>query len=121
MRHAALPVLLLIGAIALFAGCGDDDPSTSTTAGPIIEIVDNHQASGGDHKLVISGADVVAGLDKTYDIRGDNRGHTHSVMVTAQNFSTLKIGDGVAITSSDTGAAGMDHTHDIRLSQSVSQ
>lgn len=60
-------------------------------------------------------ADVTAALEVTYDIQGDNTGHGHTVIVTASDFIALAEGDVVIITSSDTGAVGMDHTHEVTL------
>ncbi len=116
-----LPALLLalLPALLLAAACGDDgdeSPSSCLSDGAFVEIIDNHQTSGGDHQLVVSATDVIAGVEVVYDIRGDNTGHTHSLTVTAASFSSLQDGTSVTITSSDTGAAGNDHTHDVQLS-----
>ena len=84
------------------------DNGVTTTIG------DNHPR--GDHQLVIPVQDVVDGTETTYDIRGDNTGHTHSVTVTEDNFTALDAGTVVMLTSSDTGAVGGDHTHPVTLS-----
>ncbi len=100
-----------IGATVLFTGCG---PSTCTTEGVDVVIQDNHP--NGDHELVITASDVVAGVEETYDIQGDNTGHGHSVTVTADDFASLQEGTEVTLESTDTGAAGNDHTHGVVLS-----
>jgi hypothetical protein len=84
------------------------DNGVTTTIG------DNHPR--GDHQLVIPVQDVVDGTETTYDIRGNNTGHTHSVTVTEDNFTALDAGTVVMLTSSDTGAVGGDHTHPVTLS-----
>jgi hypothetical protein len=110
--------MVLAAATLAQLGCGADEKESGdcTVDGATVEITDNHRTSGGDHKFVVSAEDVIAGDEIVYDIRGDNTGHTHSVTVTADDFSTLQDGDSVTIESSDTGAAGNDHTHDIILS-----
>jgi hypothetical protein len=42
-------------------------------------------------------------------------GHGHSVTVSADDFIALDAGIEVTLESSDTGAAGMDHTHPVIL------
>ena len=108
-------MMAVLGATMLIA-CGAEEKEAGDCAdGVTVEITDNHRTAGGDHKLEIPADDVTAGDEQTYDIRGDNTGHTHSVTVTAEDFNTLQDGKAVTIESSDTGAAGNDHTHDIVL------
>ncbi len=110
--------ILVVSLALVFVGaCSDDDDTNSCLIdGPLVEILENHQTSGGDHQLAISADDVVEGTEKVYDIQGDNVGHTHSLTVDADSFGLLQEATTVTITSSDTGAAGQDHTHDVRLS-----
>lgn len=122
MQHLALITLSLIafaGAQPL-AACGDDeDPATTSTCltlGPVVDILDNHRTTGGDHKLVVTAEDVAEGVDQAYDIRGDNTGHTHEVVITAADFASLAAGTTVTITSSNNGSVGASHTHEVRLS-----
>ena len=61
-------------------------------------------------------SDIAAGVEVTYDIQGNNTGHGHFVTLTAANFTALDAGTTVTLTSSDIGAAGKDHTHDVILS-----
>lgn len=110
------------GLSAWAAGCDDGDDgdggegSTCLSEGVLVAIVDNHNVLGGDHELTVSATDVVAGVDKTYDIRGDNTGHTHTVTVSAEDFAALAVGTSVTLISSNNGSAGQSHTHEIRLS-----
>ena len=111
----------LVFVSAAFAVACDDGPSevvlsTCATVGPVIEILDNHLPTGGDHYFTIPAADVVAAAEKVYDIRGDNVGHTHTVRVTADDFLSLQIGDPVSIVSSNNGPVGFGHEHVVRLS-----
>lgn len=113
-------LLFVVVGLAQVGACRDDpaDPGMSTcaTLGPVVVIVDNHLPTGGDHELVVPPADVVAGLEKVYDIRGDNVGHTHTVTVTAVHFRSLQDGDPVSITSSNNGPVGIGHVHTVNLS-----
>jgi hypothetical protein len=61
--------------------------------------------------LVIPVSDVTAGVERIYDIQGDNTGHGHTVTVTPDDFTALDAGTVLTLESSDTGAAGQDHTH----------
>jgi hypothetical protein len=115
--YTILPVVL---SVTWITAC-DDDPagvetSTCLTEGPTAQIVDNHLPSGGDHAIYVSAEDVLSGEDKTYDIRGDNVGHTHSVTLTADNFTSLQVGDPVSVVSSNNGPVGFGHDHTVRLS-----
>lgn len=117
--HTCRSVFLVLALVA----CGGTTPgadgaagSTCTTMGAAVDILDNHRTSGGDHTLVVSAGDVVAGVDRTYDIRGDNTGHTHTVTITAADFALLQQGTPVTLVSSDNGSAGASHTHTIELS-----
>jgi len=117
----SLPSLLFALPVALFAaGCGDDPAapglSTCATIGPVSVILDNHLPSGGDHELVVPPEDVVTGLEKTYDIRGDNVGHTHSVTITGLDFTELQAGDPITVISSNNGPVGTGHDHTVQLS-----
>lgn len=44
-----------------------------------------------DHAMTVSAADIAAGVDKTYDIKGTAT-HSHLVTLTAADFATLKAG-----------------------------
>jgi len=101
------------GAVAL-AGCGGDDGASAdakakscTMNGTNVTIDANH-----GHVMMVSMADVMAGVDKTYDIMGSAI-HTHSVTVTAANFATLQNNPSgsVMVTSSVSSA----HSHGITI------
>lgn len=44
-----------------------------------------------DHAMTVTAADIAAGVDKTYDIKGTAT-HSHLVTLTAADFATLKAG-----------------------------
>ena len=123
----------VVGAIAL-VGCKDDDgsslpdapgapdvdaavpaidappvrpdapalPSCSTN---IATIATNH-----GHAITVTAAEITAGVNKTYDIKGGSA-HPHSVVVTAAMFTMLKAGMSVSATSS----VGAGHTHVVMI------
>ena len=107
----------VVGAAAAACGGSDDGnggtpdaPMTAkncTTNGTTATIGTNH-----GHTLTVSAADVMAGVDKTYDITG-SADHAHMVTVTAANFTSLKNNPSgsVMLTSTSGGA----HTHSVTI------
>lgn len=101
------------------AGCGGDatsDPSGAAGSGggntnaceadaPVETIATNH-----GHVLEVSQADVAAGTLKMYSIMGTSA-HDHTVTVSPGNFTTLRAGNTVQLTSS----SGSGHTHGITI------
>lgn len=63
------------------------------------------------HTLTVPMADVTAGVEKTYDIRGTSD-HPHTVKVTAAMFASLASNSGVSVLSSSDGG----HTHNVTIS-----
>jgi hypothetical protein len=105
--------LAAIGAadIAATAGCGSDDTGPAAPAGEgcqsssaAAEIDSNH-----GHTLVVSAADVAAGVAKTYDIRGSAT-HTHEITLSAAHFTKLKARQSILVESTPT-----DHTHPVTV------
>ncbi len=68
-------------------------------------------ATNHGHAIMVDGADIIAGVEKTYDIRGGSN-HPHDVVVTAAMFAMLKNGTPIMVTSSVTGG----HTHLVTVS-----
>jgi len=108
------------GGAAVLAACGssggttvdaathlDTTATSCTNNGTVDTIASNH-----GHVLMVSKADVVAGVDKTYDIMGTAT-HTHSVTVTAAMFTMLK-NDTTQMTMSTFDAANT-HQHTITI------
>jgi len=98
---------------SLLAACGGDDGGSADA--PVAS--GNCPANGGrvtigsnhGHTMTVTGAEVTAGTEKTYDIRG-TADHTHSVTVTAALFTMLK-----ASTAVMTISMGGDHSHSINV------
>ncbi len=98
-------------------GGGDAGPGGSD-AGPlecnsIGWEMGNRHPPGFRHSIDVPIADVMAGVEVTYDITGDSR-HPHTVVVTAADFARIAAGETVVITSSED--MGIDlHSHDVTL------
>ena len=84
---------------------------TTTTTGGGGSACTSAIAANHGHELEISQADVDAGLDVSFDIMGTSP-HTHSVVITGDQFTTLAGGGEVEITSTEGGA----HTHVVTIS-----
>ena len=106
--------------LALAAGCGGNsyggDAATTTPVpsptpsgncavnGTTATIAGNH-----GHVIVVTSADIAAGVNKTYDIMGSAT-HTHSVTFTAADFAKLASNFSAAEVTTSTG-----HTHNITI------
>jgi hypothetical protein len=91
------------------AACGGDDEGGGGGGGKNeceTDITANH-----GHTLTVSPADVEAGVAKTYVLSTAN-GHSHDVLVSPANFSSLKSGSPVSVTSS---TAGDGHNHSVTI------
>lgn len=100
-----------VAGVAALAGCGGDDGGGTTAdapppscASPAAAIDANH-----GHVMMVSMADVTAGVAKTYNIMGTST-HDHTVMITAAQFAQLKNGGTLTLTSSNTL-----HTHTVTV------
>jgi hypothetical protein len=84
----------------------DAAPASCTANGTAVIISANH-----GHTLVVSKADVIAGVDKTYDIRGSAT-HAHSATVMAAQFAQLQADMSASLTST----INSSHSHPISIS-----
>ena len=82
-----------------------NDPKDCLTNGTTSSIGSNH-----GHSLTVSKADVSAATEKTYSIQGSS-GHSHSVTITAVNFSELKNNQSIQVNST----SGSGHTHSVSV------
>ena len=106
-------LVLLIGSAAAACGGSSDGPSGNCAAnGTAVTIAQNT-----GHSLVVSKADIAAGVEKTYDIQGIDSTHTHKVTITAADFTALQKNLRALETSTAGNAAGQSpHTHQITVS-----
>ncbi len=86
-------------------GAGGASTGDCVNNGTNVVIGTNH-----GHMLVVDKADVVAGMNKTYDITGSSM-HSHSVTLTAADFMTLAQNQQIMVTSTTGGA----HTHSVTV------
>jgi len=117
IKKAAGTVLVAVPAYALI-GCSNDD---STDVAPVDDpdatdcLANGANAtaisSNHGHTLAVSKADIDAGLEKTYSIQGTS-GHNHTIVVSADNFNTLKTAKSIQIESSRDAS----HRHDVTVS-----
>jgi hypothetical protein len=77
-----------------------------------VERVIGKVAKNHGHALVVSPADVKAGVAKTYDLTGSS-GHLHEITLTADDFKKLQAGDPVRMPS--TRFDGRGHLHRVWL------
>lgn len=97
-----------LGGGLLLAACGGDHVTPDATAscnerGTIAQITQNH-----GHVLTVTREDILAGVDKTYDIMGTSL-HTHAVTITAAQFAMLQADQSITTTST----LESSHTHGI--------
>lgn len=99
--------------VAVLTACGGEDNATPDAAqgrncnanGTNVTIGGNH-----GHTLTVPKEDVMAGAEKTYNIRGSSD-HPHTVVVTAAMFTMLQ-NNGTVMTTSSTDAG---HPHSITI------
>src|SRR5262245_11528812 len=104
--------LLWTGAGLLLGACSQnnsDDEESSTAGncsanGAAMSIGSNDGHTGS----TVTSSDVIAGIQKTYNINAGTAGHAHTVTVTASGFSQL-LGNSTIIVTTD--ADGTGHTH----------
>jgi hypothetical protein len=105
------------GALATFAAVlagplarGSVALAQSVPQAPAVERVIGKVGRNHGHALVVSVADVLAGVPKTYDINGGS-GHSHEVTLSAADFATLRAGGVVRMAASR--YQGRGHLHRI--------
>ena len=90
----------------LTAACGgDDDDDGDAGASCKTAIGTNH-----GHAMSVAAGDVMAGVDKTYDIQGSSA-HSHTVALSAEDFAEMTPGS-VLVVESSTDAG---HSHEVTI------
>jgi hypothetical protein len=97
-------LLLLAGTAAAACG-GSSTPPNCAQNGTQSDISANH-----GHSLTVSKADIAAGVDKTYDIRG-GASHSHLVTLTAADFAKLAGNNG----ASEQSTVDDSHSHTVTI------
>lgn len=120
IRKTTAGIILGLPAISIL-GCsgsddGDPDPGPEPNPPTARDCTENGTLStvatsaGHSHSLTIPKEDVVAGVEKTYDLSLVSD-HRHQVTITAAQFQTLQANNSVNATStSDSG-----HTHSVSV------
>ncbi|MDA0193587.1 MAG: hypothetical protein O2887_03385 [Bacteroidetes bacterium] len=96
------------------SGSDDDDDDMApdvVSTDCIANGTSSNIGSNHGHALIVSKADVEAGIDKEYSIQGTSS-HNHAVMVLATHFTTLKSNKAVTIDSTSGGG----HAHSVTIS-----
>jgi uncharacterized protein YpmB len=119
----------LLRSVALFGGalistrfitaCAADanaDENIGTESDELVTCKPTVISANHGHALVVSPADVAAGVAKTYSIKGTS-GHDHKLVVTAAQFAQLAKGGSLSIVSSTD--AGHSHTVQVSCAASV--
>jgi hypothetical protein len=113
MKRREFFTTLVMGTAGVFVtACGSSNSvDASTTFGNCVQngtsvtIASNH-----GHVLLVDKADVSAGAAKTYDIMG-SADHTHSVTVSAANFTQLTGNHAISVQTTVTNA----HQHSVTV------
>ena len=112
MESTRREVLVLILGGVVGAACGGSSPGPGGSANGGNCLANGTQStieSNHGHVLVVSTADINAGVTKSYDIQG-TADHAHSVTLTAADFASLEQNTGVDETST-TNASAIYGTH----------
>lgn len=104
--------LVLGGAAVAACGGSASGPSGNCAANGSTASI----SSNTGHSLIVTKADIAAGLEKTYDIQGTDLTHTHSVTLTAADMVALQKNLQADETSSTNAApGGSAHNHAIKV------
>ena len=107
--------LALLGGASLAAACGGSGDGTGSMQGPSGNCAANGSATtiGGNHGhvLLVPMADILAGAQKNYDIRG-TADHTHQVTLTAADMASLQQN----LAARETSTVTLSHSHSIVVS-----
>ena len=107
LKYAAtVAALALIGALGV-AGCGSSTTSPSTIADISVP---STFVNGHSHTVNISASDQMHPADQVYTT-SNAAGHTHTLVVTAKQLTSIATGESVTVTSGVSAMTG-NHTHD---------
>ena len=84
----------------------NNDPKDCLANGTNASIGTNH-----GHSLTVSKADVQSGVEKSYSIEG-SASHDHILVISADNFTSLKNNTSIQVTSDSGGG----HSHSVTVS-----
>lgn len=102
---------VVTGAAISTVACGGDDGGGGGADAMVSANCGTQISANHGHTMTVAQVDVDAGVEKSYDISGSS-GHSHTVVVTAANMTTLQGGQSVTITSS----TDVGHSHMVTVS-----
>ena len=102
-------LVLVVGGAAAAACGGSSGPSGDCLKNGSNSIISQNTG----HSLIVTQADISAGVAKTYDIRGTDTSHTHTVTLSAADMQALQKNQQVGLTSSTDGTPA--HNHAIQI------
>lgn len=105
-------LVLVIGGAAAAACGGSGSPAASGNCLADGTTANISQNTG--HVLIVSKEDVAAGVQKSYDIRGTDQSHTHTVTLTPADMQKLAQNQPIQTTSTVDGNPA--HSHQITVS-----
>ena len=117
IKRAASAALVAIPAYSMVSCSNDDSTNVAPPDDPTVADCLTNGAnataisSNHGHSLTVSKEDIDAGVDKTYSIQGSS-GHNHTIVVSSDNFNTLKSSKTIKIESSRDSS----HRHDVTVS-----
>jgi hypothetical protein len=109
----SIGALLFISAVPSISSCSKEEDTggtTPTTKSCLDNGTSSSISSNHGHTLTVSKADVLAGSEKTYNIKGTSN-HPHTVTITSSQFSSLQSNQSITVTSSSDDA----HTHSVTV------
>jgi len=114
LKKAAGAAIVSIPAYSLVS-CDDSTGVDAPEDLDTVDCLDNGAnataiTSNHGHSLTVSKADIDAGLEKTYSIQGTS-GHDHTIIVSADNFNTLRTSKTIKIESSRDNS----HRHNVTV------
>jgi hypothetical protein len=118
-KRLMMMTFALVGAQTLLSACGGSGYSSggggTPSSGGSCETNGTTASVGSNHGHIaptISAADVTSGTQQTYAVAQGTATHSHTVTVSAANFTTLQGDTGVNI-ATDSDSTG--HTHTITI------
>jgi hypothetical protein len=114
LRSFAILGGALVASRGVMACVANPRGSENTAAGQsddeLVECAPPTISANHGHKLVVSSADVAAGVAKTYSIQGA-ASHDHEVTISATQFAQLALGGSITMVSTTT----LGHTHNVTV------
>jgi hypothetical protein len=93
----------------------DDDDNGESASSDLVTCQAPVISANHGHTLSVPSADITAGVEKTYSIKGQSS-HDHLLTITAAQFAALGAGGSITVTSSNVGG----HTHSVRVTCAAS-